>query len=206
MYPTDKENLFIIFPPGGGGNHLRNLLTKTDRFYQDEIHESMYVMDIKNAHFSNIRNLQYISIKENLESLLHNQNNVFCGHIGEYIWLMQNELSEYFKNPKFLIVELPNNDSIAKKRMLKLYPAYKSDFFYSEQKTLYSQMCLSRLFEQNDFFQINCDDIFCDTLDPIISLIENQLCTKFIDPLKSRKIHDIWYKSILKDVNKERAA
>ena len=189
----DAETLFVIFAPGLGGNHLSNLLALTKRFYRD-VNFSKYNTLTTDAHFSKIQNLQINSITKNFDKTL-NVNNVLCGHLGEYLWLKQSGTAKDFKNRKFLIVSRPNKNTLAYNRMTKYYPPMLNEYFYQEQRTLYSQDCLERLFDEDDFFEISSELIFSDDTDKLFKFIEHEFCTT-IDSKQADYVHQMWINKI----------
>ena len=97
MSTSGNKNLFIIFVPGLGGNHLANIIS-LDQQYQTRFYLDGYkdIKDSENAHFSTVRNLELDSIKNNLDSLI-GKNNVFCSHLAQYQWFAESEYSKYFE-------------------------------------------------------------------------------------------------------------
>jgi len=187
------ENLFIIFAPGLGGNHLANLIALSNRFNR-KCNLSSYKPGIENAHFSNLANLQEEKLLTNL-SELQNQSNVFCGHLAEYLWIQQKKIDKFFINRKFLIISFPEKFSAAYDRLLKCCPYMIRDYWFYEQRSLYSIQYLEKLFDEHDFFTINAQDIFTENVDQIVKFIESELHAQ-IDINLTQKLHTIWYKSI----------
>ena len=184
------ETLFVIFAPGLGGNHISNLLSLTSRFHRDVDLES-YDSIGANAHFGTIENLKLASVSAHID-VLTTTSNVLCGHLGEYIWLKQSGLAAKFKNKKFLIVSVPEKNTLAYKRLTKLLPVIgANEYFYQEQRTLYSQEMLEKIFEEQDFFNISAEMIFSDSADELLTFIQTEFCTT-IDVLQATKIHQIW--------------
>jgi hypothetical protein len=187
------ENLFVIFAPGLGGNHLSNLLSLTERFNRN-VDFSKYNNLIDHAHFSKIPNLKIKTIGDHLDELL-TVNNVLCGHVGEYHWLKQSGIAEQFKNKKFLIVSLPSKDTLAYSRMTSLYPPMLDEYFYQEQRWLYSQEILEKIFEEDDFFEISSEIIFSDNVSKLFEFIDCNFCTT-IDRVQAEDIHRLWINKI----------
>ena len=97
-----SKNLFLIFPPGCGGNHVANLLSMNPDFESRYTHDNYYE-DMKNkyqklfgygpeadiggpAHFSDLQNLQMKQLIK-FESKIVNSKKpyIFCSHAVEYI-------------------------------------------------------------------------------------------------------------------------
>ena len=98
-----SKNLFLVFSPGCGGNHIANLLSMTPDFEPRYTHDSYYEDMIWNynnyfgsvpknrngvvvAHFSDLENLQKKQLTE-FESKIVNSKKpyIFCSHAVEYI-------------------------------------------------------------------------------------------------------------------------
>jgi len=98
-----SKNLFLIFPPGTGGNHFANLLSmhpvfaprythldyyenmahKYQYFFVDKIEKDLYGCT---AHFSDLDNLQINHLKEFESKIInHKEPYIFCSHVTEYL-------------------------------------------------------------------------------------------------------------------------
>ena len=78
------KNIFVLFAPGLGGNHLSNIFSLDSR-YRRRVTDQMYDDQKKTAH-TEIQNISLSSIEKNLDELV-DQNNVLCGHWLEYVHL-----------------------------------------------------------------------------------------------------------------------
>lgn len=190
-----QEHLFVIFPPGLGGNHCTNLLALTDRFNKS-VDYSMYDSSATNAHFGAVTNLQLEYVTRHLHSLL-NSNSVLCGHVAEFIWLKESGIVDRFINRKFLIVTLPKNrNSIAYKRLVNLHPQYANEYFYQEQCLLYRQDVLEKLFDEHDFFTLDSEKLFSEDGSELFAFIESEFYTK-LDIKTATEIHSKWISKIM---------
>jgi hypothetical protein len=97
-----SKNLFLVFAPGCGGNHVANLLSMTPDFEPRYTHDNYYENMIWNydeffghgpqdpggctAHFSDLENLQIQQLTE-FESKIINSKKpyIFCSHAVEYL-------------------------------------------------------------------------------------------------------------------------
>ena len=191
-----NETLFIIFAPGLGGNHLANLIALGDRFKRD-VDYNKYYQKVNDAHFAKMENLQLLHVlsgisDQDVENILI-KNNIFCGHIGEYLWFMQSPYYQKFKNKKILVIDVPDVDSLAYKRFSSC--TNLNDYFYYEQKTLYTQLSLSNLFNENDFFSIKSTLIFDKNSDELIQFLEQEF-NMIIDKTLASTIHANWINNI----------
>jgi hypothetical protein len=187
------ENLFVIFAPGLGGNHLANLIGLSDRFNRKyDVHG--YRPGIKNAHMSSVTNLQEKTLLDNL-SELQTQSNVFCGHLAEYLWIKEKQIDKFFVNRKFLIITFPEKNTPAYIRLLKICPSLSHEYLFYEQSSLYSIQYIKKLFEEHDFFTLGAENIFTEHIDQIVKFIESELYTN-INVETATRLHNIWYNSV----------
>jgi hypothetical protein len=188
-----KENLFVIFAPGLGGNHLSNLLSITHRFHR-HCNFDLYKNGMINAHITPLSNLDQSKILQHQTALADN-NNILCGHIAEYIWLKNNGFDLLFPNRKFVTIGFPKIGTVAYQRLVNLKSYYLDQYLFWEQSTLYSQQCMELLFDEHDFFHIGSDDIFTKSVNGVVRFITDQLCTT-VDPVQAQQLHTIWFENI----------
>jgi hypothetical protein len=108
-------NLFVIFPPGLGGNHLANILSLDPKFSK-RFDVDRYDQRRPNAHHAYMQNLDCVYVEKNLETL-KNQNNVFCGHLVEYMTMKLQGLTDHFKDKVFFMIQMPQKTETAYKRL-----------------------------------------------------------------------------------------
>jgi len=191
------ENLFVIFAPGLGGNHLANLIGLSDRFNRKyDVHG--YRPGIKNAHVSSVTNLQEKTLLDNL-SELQNQSNVFCGHLAEYLWIKEKQIDKFFVNRKFLIITFPEKNTPAYIRLLKICPSLSHEYLFYEQSSLYSQKHIEKLFDEHDFFNLSAENIITENVNGIVDFIKSELCTD-INVSLATELHNVWYPSITSSI------
>lgn len=166
------ENLFVIFAPGCGGNHLANIISTSDRFvdrYSKDVYDTVGI----NAHPS--KNNNYIPTESELLVIQH-QSNVFCSHLAEY--LISQQLTErYLHNRKYVLVELPphTRNDFFNNRVTSLYPAYKNLYFMEETSVLYSIKYFSRLVNETDMTSITVNNIFTNDVAPLVDKLNSEL-------------------------------
>ena len=84
------QNLFVIFPPGAGGNHLSNLVALSNQ-YDRCVDYTKYDSISGPAHFANHQNLAPC---QTFFQDIQNQNNVLCCHLAQYLWCQANDRFE----------------------------------------------------------------------------------------------------------------
>lgn len=166
------ENLFVIFAPGHGGNHLANIISTSSRFtkrFADNIYNDLKVQ----AHPT--KNKNYALTEQEFVSK-QSQSNVFCSHLTEY--LISKPLTEqYLPNRKYVLIESPpgaRNDFFMN-RVCGLYKAYQNTFFFEEISMLYSIKYFSLLTNELDMTSITVDNIFSNDACPLVDKLNSEL-------------------------------
>ena len=173
-------NVFVIFAPGLGGNHLANLIA-TDPRYRSRASVEQYQNTEKFAHHShtNLFNLKVDSY----------DNNVLCGHFGELYWLDRSQ----FEHKQVVIVEIPQDkNSLAYKRFQR-YNRNLPDYIVEEQRSLYTPELIKRVTGIDDHYTIPAEKII--TEHPPIELLQEMTYQIDVDICKA--MHKQWIKTNL---------
>lgn len=187
------KNIFVLFSPGTGGNHLANLLS-TDIRFAERSKVQDYLAHVKNnAHTSNIQNLNLLDI-----ALLSSSNNVLCGHFGEYHWLSLSGLLKKFTGRQIFILEVPDRDTFAWARYKSLYPM--NNYFYEEQRSLYTIDMVRKVFNEHDIVSLPCELLFDSDLTKLFRYISKESDLD-LHHQKCQQMHTIWYKRIEESIN-----
>ena len=185
-----QENLFVIFPPGAGGNHLANIISVGNRF-SSRFYVGNYKNLVGNAHVSNIKNLQ---IDQATIDQLKTTSNVLCGHLAEYLWAQ--DLVCQLPNRKYLVLEFGSTLSdVVRNRMIKLYPAYQDNYFVQEIATLYSQRYVEQILGETDFFRLDVNVLFQEDVSDLLTSIEQDLDLN-LDRFEIQELHNKWLLTI----------
>ena len=183
------KNIFVLFSPGTGGNHLANLLSTDCRFVQRSSVDDYANHDSTNAHTAKVENLTISDLEK-----LPDSNNVLCGHFGEYHWLFLNGTLEKFQNRQIFIIEVPSRDTLAWSRYTKLYPM--NDYFYEEQRSLYTIALIEKTFDEHDIVSLPCELIFQSDPTQLCNHIAGE-CDLQLDLPSCTQMHNIWYEKLL---------
>ena len=183
------ENLFVIFPPGAGGNHLANIIALSGRFNR-AVDYNRYDNIKGPAHFSKIQNLE-ITSKE-IRSI-STQNNVLCSHLAQYLW-RQDLVKEYLPNRKYIIIDLNNASAKVRERMNKVFFPYQHNYMWEECSTLYSSKYFGIVTGETDYFYINVGMIATPDIIPLPTCLKTEL-ELTIDQGSATTIHQKWYNS-----------
>lgn len=193
------EFIIILFPPGFGGNSLRNLLGLYTGIFSKEYIEDEY----KNltVHALNNKNLQSDGLKEYFSFCFSKKIKTFflCGHLGEYLQLKS--FFNFLPNKKIIIFNWDNN-SIEKMsyRMYKLNYNYLIDSLWirREQSILYEQSNIAALLgiDLKSIITINLKDFLKMDVIPLLDFItvQNNLPRSYNVEL-CNKLHNEWLKN-----------
>lgn len=131
-----SKNLFLVFPPGCGGNHVANMLSMTPDFEPRYTHDNYYESMIYNydeffgfgpqndmvctAHFiSDLENLQIRQLTEFGSKIINSKKPyIFCSHAVEYLAENQQKLIQPFTDRIICIFSKPSgSNKLVKDRM-----------------------------------------------------------------------------------------
>lgn len=98
---NQAKNVFLLFPPGAGGNHVANMLSlhddfedryRTKNYQQEMIGKYYYKFELMGrngeyvAHFSDLENLQPNTFDAHIDYILQTRKKyIFCAHAYEYL-------------------------------------------------------------------------------------------------------------------------
>ena len=193
MFDT-KTNLFVIFAPGLGGNHLANVLSLSKQFHS-RVNYDVYNSDSIKAHLPGVgvTNLQLPSIEKEL-STLKNQSNVFCGHWLEYMQLKESSLIDCFPNRSFCIMQIPQRGSLLSNRFLK-FNSWGTPWLFTEVSALYNSMKnIKKLFDEpsSTFAHVLPDLLSDQNIELVLNDISRQGISLDIDINVAQDLHNKW--------------
>ena len=196
------QNLFVIFPPGLGGNHLANLISLNEP-WAPRCTIQQYGNVVADAHFAGTSNLQVDSLLENVNSL-SKQNNVFCGHAAEYIWFTERlDVKNLFPNRKYVIVNFPRNNQLAFARLQQHSLLFqKHDYILGELATLYRSKSLELLYGESDWFYADSDLLFSPDVSEILTQLSSQGINISMSKDIAQDLHSKWLSGISKNQEK----
>ena len=174
-------NVFVIFAPGLGGNHLANLIATDPRYYPRATVDQ-YQTTKKYAHHSLNDNLTNINITSY-------NNNVLCGHFGELYWLDRS----LFEHKQVVIIEIPKDkNSFAYKRFQR-YNHDLPDYIVEEQRSLYTPEIIESVTGISDHYTIPAERVV-NEISPVDLLIDMNYD---IDKKTCEQMHTEWIKTNL---------
>jgi hypothetical protein len=184
----------IAFPPGSGGNHLKNIVSvNTNELL------SIYSTSGPTVHLTSGGNLK----KEQIDLALADQSvdHVLHGHFGE-IMSFQNEIRR-LKNKKFIILspDSDNDRTLLNSRRQKLgldFVKFKnSEYFDGEQVFLYEPFMYHYYYQlpMDNIMNISISEWFVEDISSVISRL-NYFLKSDLDSVKINQLHRIWIKNI----------
>jgi hypothetical protein len=201
------KNLFVIYPPGLGGNHLANMLSLSDDYitrFDLEKYDNVPGREIKAHHFSFVKQFDVDTISKNLEQL-SNQNNVFAGHWLAYHTFKKSGLVEKFPNRKFLSIQIPEQNTKAFVRLQKLGIGFNNyPWLLHEIGLLYKVDCLSLVCEEpiKNWCYVWTDMLFGQNFSVVIKDLENQGLELNLDLDLAQSFHNKWLNNLEKEVSR----
>jgi len=193
MNSLTHKNIFVIFAPGSGGNHLANLLS-TDKNLTSRFNSNDYNDNSDRAHYFDTTTLEKDKI--NLKEILKNPG-VYASHLFQ---LLTYRFITLVKK-QFVILTIPKWNSQGHNRMKSLYNTYNNSYFYLELKWLYTEYNFKKLYNiQDKCIEINGQDLFEDN-NFINNLFEK--CKELninLDKDLCYQAHRLWLSKISKDL------
>lgn len=184
------EHLFVIFPPGAGGNHLANIISTSPRFVTKNL--DSYTDDIvAHVHSKPGQNLLF---SDNELKLIATASSVQCGHFAEYMW-NKSQIEKFLVNRKYLVVEFSQDHrtDFFLHRMSTFIPLYNYPYLLEELATWYSLEYFSKITGEHDLTKINVDLLFSDNTAKIVDYLNDQFGLE-LDHLTVSKLHQQWLK------------
>lgn len=170
-----KSNfIFILFPPGLGGNHFKNMIGLYTNLYSAEEIVPFYNDKNITAHAvgSNLQKDYLISVLKDRKHTI-----LLCGHIGEYI-----TVSNFFNqipNRNYIVFNWSDNlNKVITNRLKKLdYVEYKNGYFLQEQQYIYNTKIISKIIEYPflDILTINFQDLLSNNIIYMLNDIASKL-------------------------------
>ena len=182
--------IIIPFPPGAGGNHLKNIIV-------NDISKLNYTK--LTVHQTPGNNLQASQV----ETALANPQvaHVLHGHFGE-IMSYQNQIRD-IKDKKFIIIcndNLTDHKLLSKRRkQLGHTTSNHGDYFEGEQVFLYEPFMYHHYFNvpMENIMNIPISEWFIEDISSVIDRI-NYFLKINLDVVTVNKLHKIWYRNNFK--------
>lgn len=181
--------IIIAFPPGAGGNHLKNIITS-------DVEKLDYTTRTVHQHQigGNRRNLQSTQIRQATTD--PHAGHVLHGHFGE-IMSFRDEI-RIIQNKKFIIVSPGSltDQNMLNQRLQKIGNQYIRDgYFKGEQVFLYEAFIYHYCFQipMENIMNIAISEWFIPDITQVVHRL-NFFLKSNLDPIKINKLHSVWYK------------
>lgn len=178
--------IIIPFPPGGGGNHLKNIIVS-------DLDKLTYVGPTVHQHPGN--NLQANQVEAALASP---QNmHVLHGHFGE-IMSYQNQIRD-IQDKKFIIIcnDNPTDHQLLQQRQQRLeyFTLKTGEYFQGEQVFLYEPFMYHYYFDvpMENIMNIPIAEWFVEDISKVVDKI-NYFLKSNLDVTAVNKLHKTWYR------------
>ena len=184
------STVFVVFPPGGGGNHLRNIIVSC---YKDTDISKLYKTHKNTVHAIIGRNLQYNQIEHAGRD--QDQMHILHGHFGEVLSFQQQVRSIVDKKFIILSPDTPDDRKLlnARRRRLGHANVIDGDYFDSEQVFLYEPFMYHWYFQvpMDDIMNISISEWFVADIDSVLDRISYFLKLP-MDKEQISNLHATW--------------
>jgi len=181
------SQVLISFPPGAGGNHLKNLLV-LDKIDIDKLYSSRTVHNQPGNNFK---------IDQAYDSNGQFKNCIVLGHFGEV--MSYREKIKTWPNRKFILI---SPETLADRELLysrwnKLGPPYQAfelnSYYDGEQVFLYEASMFRDCFatDMSSIMNISISEWFTLDISPVLDRVSKFLNTE-LDIKKCLALHKIW--------------
>jgi hypothetical protein len=179
--------IIILFPPAGGGNHLKNIIAS-------DISKLNYTETT--VHQVPGNNLQ----ANQVETALANPQatHILHGHFGE-IMSYQNQIQD-IKDKKFIIIcndNATDHDLLRRRRKQLGYLTFREgEYFEGEQVFLYEPFMYHHYFDEpmENIMNIPISEWFVEDISLVINKI-NYFLKINLDVVDVNKLHKTWYRN-----------
>ena len=179
-----NKNIFVVFSPGLGGNHVANMISTADGYLTRATADQYNKHTDENAHFDeNYYNLDFEDTSTRVRAM----------HFSEFIG--HSEKIQNVKNRQILLLSLPRHVSLAYRRYQDYHKNLMKTYLYEEQRLIYSQKVIERLTTETDFVKLDTELVFRENINDFINFIKNKMN---IQPniTECEQMHHAWFEKI----------
>ena len=194
--------VFIAYPGGSGGNHLKNLL-KVGSNFVNHVPDNQDIIDVYTTkkmpmvHVAPFSNDIFKTTRSDSE-----QNIIYYGHFID-IYSSYKEIASV-ADKKFILLSIETDESkkIWMERCERMFfpyyrfnkPSMADNYFIKEQTYLYQSDIYYDLFhiEKSDLMEIAVSEWFSEDILPVLNRLENFLQIT-IDKELCSQLHNTWY-------------
>ena len=203
-------NVFIVFPPCAGGNHLRNMILYSTDFFGVDFHDSIeaqYKDNRKDVHATDIghenfeRNLTAYKLHQTV--INPGKNHLFYGHFAEFS--SHKDLIKTMHDVKIVLLS-PETDrckNILTRRVADINGNHINGYFVEEQVFLYEWYVYKELFKirKNNIMNISISELFSENITDAMTRISQLISSPFTNSYTI--LHKLWLNKNQQYVHKE---
>ena len=179
-----KKNVFVVFSPGLGGNHVANMLSTADGYLLRATAEQYAAHTDENAHFNeNYYNLDFADTSLRIRAMHFSE---FIGHTDKI---------QTIENRQVLLLSLPRQVSLAYRRYQDYHKNLMKAYLYEEQRLIYSQKVIEKLTDETDFIKLNTELVFDESINGFVDFIQNKMNIQ-LNISECEKMHRTWFNKI----------
>lgn len=178
------KNIFVVFSPGLGGNHVANMISTADGYLLRATAEQYANHTDENAHFDeNYYNLDFSDTSLRVRAMHFSE---FIGHTKK----IQN-----IKNRQVLLLSLPRRASLAYRRYQDYHKNLMKIYLYEEQRLIYSQKVMERLTNETDFINLDTELVFSENINNFKDFIQNKMNIQ-LNTSECEQMHCTWFEKL----------
>lgn len=186
-------SVFVVFPPGAGGNHLRNVIVSC---YDNIDILKLYGNYKKTVHAVIGHNLQHYQVEN--AAAYQDQTHVLHGHFGEVMSFQQQVRNIIDKKFVILSPDTSNDRKLLnnRRRTLGYLNNIDGDYFDSEQVFLYEPFMYHWYFQvpMDNIMNISISEWFTEDIDSVLDRL-SYLLQISINKEQINKMHTSWLKA-----------
>lgn len=198
---ADVTNLFVVFFPDSGGNHLANLLSQSFQ-YEARCAPADYHSAQLDAHYSLVmNNVSHELLQQELSRRL-NQSNVFCGHWTEILELKKHNLLQHLPNRKYVVIQVPDEpgrgyDAIFRSRLGPVLNEHS--WAQHDIRSLYTPSNIMLTLQESPevpCYGISANTLYADDIKLTLNTLQNDGLDIIVDIEEVQSMHSKWLNNI----------
>lgn len=179
-----NKNIFVVFSPGLGGNHVANMISTADGYLTRATAEQYATHTDENAHFDeNYYNLDFSDTSTRVRAMHFSE---FIGHTNKI---------QSIENRQILLLSLPRRVSLAYRRYQDYHKNLMKIYLYEEQRLIYSQKVIEKLTNETNFVTLDTELVFDSNIRRLTTSIQDKMNIQ-LNITECEQMHHTWYNKI----------
>lgn len=181
------NNVYILYPPYTGGNHLINLLLTSPKLLADSQLPTNFRELLSDFYLNNLHSNAHFLTGFDVGILKTIKKNIYCGHLVDYL------VDDITRNTNLILLDMPTEDSASGLR-IKKHKFFEDGYFWGEQTSLYKEDIVKRLRNVVNVIDVSTELFHtCDT--PVFQQISDKLDLN-LDTEFCINLHNLWMEKI----------